>query len=458
MSASAATVSLRVIAGRGEVCMSGTLRRGKSRAWLRASELAANTPSSRNRYVDFLRAASICVVIVGHWLIAAPFVEDGTLRFDNMLNQAPWTQWLTWAFQVMPLFFIVGGYSNGISWQSAKKANSSYNLWLAARLNRLIGPIVPLIILWALIAVAARYMEVDPGLIKSGSQLAMIPTWFLAVYIMVVVLTPVTHHAWHRFGMGSFWGLALGAAVIDFVGLSFDLPLLRWVNYGFVWLSVHQLGYLWHEGRILGWFQALRWAASGLLLLLILIYAASYPISMLTVPGEVVSNSRPPSLALLALGVLHFGVLLALEQPLRRWLQKPLPWTVAVLVNGTIMTLYLWHVTVMVLVVGLLNLLGAFGLGVIPDTPLWWATRPLWILLLGGILLGFVALFSRFEQTAKSGTAIAPPTWLMVIGAICVCLSLAAMTLHGIHIGALFLALAGAFLVLGKYQRLTETH
>ena len=94
----------------------------------------------------------------------------------------------------------------------------------------------------------------------------------------------------------------------------------------------------------------------------------------------------------------------------------------------------------------------------IPDTPLWWATRPLWILLLGGILLGFVVLFSRFEQTAKSGTAITPSTWLMVIGAICVCLSLAAMALHGIHIGTLFLALAGAFLVLGKYRRFTVTH
>jgi hypothetical protein len=27
----------------------------------------------------------------------------------DMLEFAPWTQWLTWSFQVMPLFLIVGG-------------------------------------------------------------------------------------------------------------------------------------------------------------------------------------------------------------------------------------------------------------------------------------------------------------------------------------------------------------
>ena len=40
------------------------------RIWTQASELAAQTPPERNRYVDFLRSVSILVVIIGHWLIA----------------------------------------------------------------------------------------------------------------------------------------------------------------------------------------------------------------------------------------------------------------------------------------------------------------------------------------------------------------------------------------------------
>ena len=41
------------------------------RAWEQAAHLAEQTPASRNRYVDFLRAASIIVVIIGHWLVVA---------------------------------------------------------------------------------------------------------------------------------------------------------------------------------------------------------------------------------------------------------------------------------------------------------------------------------------------------------------------------------------------------
>ena len=33
--------------------------------WSQASQLAAQTPAERNRYVDFLRAVSILVVVVG---------------------------------------------------------------------------------------------------------------------------------------------------------------------------------------------------------------------------------------------------------------------------------------------------------------------------------------------------------------------------------------------------------
>ena len=47
--------------------------------WGRAMEMADQTPVERNRYVDFLRAFSIACVVLGHWLVAAPYVEEGQL-------------------------------------------------------------------------------------------------------------------------------------------------------------------------------------------------------------------------------------------------------------------------------------------------------------------------------------------------------------------------------------------
>ncbi|MCK7510139.1 MAG: acyltransferase [Desulfobacterales bacterium] len=60
-------------------------------AWSRAMAMAADTPPSRNRYVDWLRALSISAVVLGHWLIAAPWISAGQLRLDHMLAVQPWT-------------------------------------------------------------------------------------------------------------------------------------------------------------------------------------------------------------------------------------------------------------------------------------------------------------------------------------------------------------------------------
>jgi hypothetical protein len=429
--------------------------------WSQSRGLAERTPDTRNRYVDFLRAASIAVVVAGHWLMAAAYTDGDTLELADMLHVSPWTQWLSWAFQVMPLFFIVGGYANAVSWESARRKGEPYGTWAATRLRRLVGPVVPLLIVWSAMAATAHRFGVHPEMIKVGSQVALIPTWFLAVYVMVVAAAPATHRAWRRFGVASFWALALGAVLVDALAFSTGLGVLRWVNYAFVWLGVHQLGYLWRDGRIAGVVQALLWAAGGLAVLIFLVMFAGYPVSMITVPGEAVSNSRPPTLALLALGALHGGLVIAAEVPARRWLRRLGPWTAVVLVNGTIMTLYLWHVTAMVLMIGLANLLGGAGLGFVPGTSSWWATRPIWIALLACALSVFVALFGRFEQTARAGAATPLAAWRGIIGAAGVCGGLTVLALNGIgaegvlgiRIGSVLIALAGAALILAAPLR-----
>lgn len=60
--------------------------------WSRAAALAAAAPPQRNRVVDFLRAASITVVVLGHWLMAAVWVEDGGAKASHLLALSPWTQ------------------------------------------------------------------------------------------------------------------------------------------------------------------------------------------------------------------------------------------------------------------------------------------------------------------------------------------------------------------------------
>ncbi len=431
-----------------------TSRRGGP--WARARALAARTRPTRNRYVDFLRAASIVVVVLGHWLMAAPTVATGErFTLSDLLHVLPWTQWLTWVFQVMPLFFIVGGYANAASLESAARAGTGYAGWVSHRLQRLVRPLVPFVLVWCGLALVARRLGLSEGLVRAGSQVAFVPTWFLAAYVVLVLVAPAMHRLWRRFGLASFWALVVAAAVVDVGRRAPGLQLVGWVNYAFVWLAVHQLGYAWREGTLGRGIRGMTFALGGLAALVVLVGLASYPVSMVTVPGERLSNSNPPTLALLALGVTQAGLVLLVEGPARRLLQRPRAWTATVAVNGVIMTLYLWHATVMVLLVALAELPGGVGLHFTPGTPTWWATRVPWLLgLLAGLAV-FVAVFGRVEARVTPPSGPPPAPWRSVGGALALCVGLTALGVGGIgapnplglRLWAVLVTLAGAVLV-----------
>jgi fucose 4-O-acetylase-like acetyltransferase len=420
--------------------------------WSQASYLAAKTPESRNRYVDLLRAVSIFAVVFGHWLMAAPYITEDGIQITSMLEHQEWSRWLTWVFQVMPVFFLVGGYSNGISWQSARRKGRSYSEWLQVRLQRLVGPVLPLIVMWIILAAGAQGLGLRPAMVKVASQMALIPIWFLAVYIFVVVLVPVTYAAWQRWGFKSFGVLVLAAVIDDLLFFAADLKSLGWLNYAFVWLAVHQLGYAWRDGYMAGMRQGLAWVIGGTAVLVGLITIGPYPVSMVSVPGQEISNTLPPKISMLALGIVQCGLLLSIEKPMRRWLSRATPWTAVVLVNGMIMTVFLWHLTASTLAIGCALLVNGIGLEAFPGSLIWWATRPVWLVVYLLALLPFALWFGRFERSA-AGDHIHPP-WRLISAAILMCAGLALLALDGVvgddwlglRVVVLLLPFAGAIL------------
>ncbi len=399
-------------------------------AWSRAAELAAKTPATRNRYVDFLRALSILSVVFGHWLAAAPFVDaDGQLTPTHLLIIAPWSHWLSWFLQVMPIFFMVGGFSNGLTWRAARRDGAGYAAWLGGRLRRLVWPVLPLLIAWIALGLAAPAGGVRPEMVRITSQFALIPTWFLAVYVGVVALVPLSHAAWSRFGWASFWAFVIAAVAMDWAWFG-GWTALGWLNYLFVWLAVHQLGYAWSEGRLELPRTRLALFVGGLSSLFLLT-AQLYPRAMVSVPGEEFSNTAPPKITLIALACAQGGLAMLLQGPARRWLSRARPWTATVLINGMIMTIYLWHLTALVLATGLLVALDGWGLRVDPGSAAWWRVRPLWMAGLVVALVPLVAIFRRLERPAER-EGPPPAAWRLVAGAAAVCVGLALLALNGI--------------------------
>ena len=424
--------------------------------WARAEAIGSRAKPDRNRYVDFLRACSIVVVVVGHWLMAAPEVAaDGTLRAGHVLADLPWTQWLTWIFQVMPIFFMVGGYSNAASWRSTVASGGTYGAWLHARLRRLVLPVLALLAVWGVLGLAALLAGLDPELVKIGSQTALVPVWFLAVYVAVAAMTPVVLSLWDRYGWRSVAAMAIGAVLVDAVSISLDNDLVGFLNYLFIWGGVHQLGFAWRDGGLAGSWKTVGLAAVGMVAMAVLVTRFDYPVSMVGVPGTDFNNTLPPRLPLLALGFLQSGVLLTLETRMRSMLESGPVWTATVLVNSLIMSLYLWHLTAMVAVLGVSLAFDGIGLRLAAGSWAWWLTRPLWLALMTMVVVPFVAVFNRFER--PKGDIPPPSPVRSVTAVVLVCTGLGALAYFGIGDGSglnwEFLALPFGAALIGRLVR-----
>ena len=100
-----------------------------------AARIDAATPPHRDRTVDALRALAIAGVILGHWLVTALVLGQGrtgdTLHDASPLASLPVLTPVSWIFQTLAIFFLVGGYA------AARSYTGDYLGWLRTRLSRL---------------------------------------------------------------------------------------------------------------------------------------------------------------------------------------------------------------------------------------------------------------------------------------------------------------------------------
>ncbi|MDP9022741.1 MAG: acyltransferase family protein [Actinomycetota bacterium] len=366
---------------------------------LTAEEVHRLTPPDRNRFADLLRVISIIVVVIGHWLIAVVAVSDGEWVTGRLLEFVPATRWATWVFQVMPLFFFVGGYANAASWSATAGRDVPWAVWVRRRSRRLLRPVVPLLALWVPLAVLLGLAGVPGELLQLGTQVAFIPAWFLAAYVLVVAAARATFAAHRRWGLGALAGLVAVAIAVDAAHLS-GVPVVGYTNFFWVWVAVHQLGYFWYDSRLPGSFGGPGLAIGGYAVLAVLTTVGGYPVAMIGVEPGQRSNNSPTSIALFVLGVAQFGVVAAVRDPVERWLRHSRAWAWVVAAGAVAMTVYLWHQTALVVVAAL-----TIPTGIWPETGVadlrWWSLRPLWLVLCGLVLVVLVRVFARFERVGE---------------------------------------------------------
>jgi fucose 4-O-acetylase-like acetyltransferase len=359
--------------------------------------------TSRDRFLDVVRAGAILAVIAQHWVMPVLSYSDGHLATGNALATPGW--WVvTWLSQVMPLVFFAGGAANLISFRRAESTRQ----WLGGRIKRLMVPVLPLMAVWLVMPDFLRGLGVPPQPLQVGSAIAAQLLWFLAVYVLVVLLTPLMVAAHRRWGLKVPLVMGVAGVLVDVARFN-DLGYIGYANAIFVWVAVHQLGFHYVEGR-LGTLSAAGFGITALM-----VAFGPYPASMIGMPGAPVSNMSPPTVLLAFLAVGQIGLLLAFRPQLNALAERPRVGHALSWLGARFMSVYLWHMPALIVVAGVT----VYGLGYetpAPGTVFWLVMAPAWFAVCGLVLLGLLRLFAQFEMQRDTAAVTAKVPQLVVAG------------------------------------------
>jgi len=388
-----------------------------------------DSPPARELSADLYRVVAVLIVVIGHWLISAVTFRDGAFGSDYPLGMFPWAQWLTLLFQVVPVFFLVGGYASAASWTRWQQAGGRrWSDWVRQRVGSLLGPTTAYVALvLATVAVLSR-IGVGRSPLSFGAWAVAMHLWFVPVYVVVLALTPAAVAAHRRWGLMVAAALALAVAVVDVVARS--APAVGMANYLLCWAAVYQIGICWRGGELRGR-RILLTSAAAAVLVATLLALRCYPISMVGAPGAPQQNNFPPTVALLAFAVAQSGLLVAAAPAVTRWLRRSRCRRPLAIANKNVMAIYLWQMVPVVVVS-----LAGYPTGLLPQpepgTVAWWVFRVVWVAILSVVLAAELALVwlarSVFDRALP--TIVTPlPGW-----------SAAASLIAGIGIATVVLA------------------
>lgn len=395
---------------------------------LTVSSLANATPDTRDRFVDFLRVASLLGVILGHFTMAVvflhPHADPPSIEFGNVLELAPWTRWGTLVLQVMPVFFVVGGFAHATSIRSLRARGGGYADFVNARISRLVRPALVFVGVWLVVGVVVDLavgdrLDMGPVLQIAGQLL-----WFIGIYLIAAAFAPALLRAHERFGWRALAALVVALAAVDILRLAVGVDGVKWLNFAFVWLAVHQLGFFYADG-VAGPVASPRRArrlgatmlAVGAATIAVLAVRGPYGIAMVSYSGETLSNLAPPTSALFAFAVAQSGALLLLRGPLTRWLSRRGPWKAVIAGGAVAMTAFLWHFTALIAV-----FVGLWLAGVtLDDEPtsaaFWWIKLSVLVPFLL-LVAALVAAFRRFDRPPPRADVVGPSVARSVVAAV----------------------------------------
>jgi fucose 4-O-acetylase-like acetyltransferase len=375
-----------------------------------ASGAAAIDLSKRDLTLDLARVFCVLLVVLIHLLMVGVGAgADGAITVSRPLEEQWWFPLATWAGQIMPLFFVVGGFASLTAWRSLTRRGGTAAGYVRNRVLRLAQPALPLFVFYAVVIGGARLIGIDPALVDVAVEGAASPLWFLAAYTLCQALVPLMA-GWHgRAPKATLVVLLTGAVAVDALRYTTGIDEIGLLNLFFVWLLVQQLGFFYADG----WFAARRWYT--LVAIAAVAYASLVPLTTWgPYSDDMLTNLNPPTLPLVALAIAQACILRLLRPALARLMNTHAARAVVFLVGTRLMTIYLWHLPVILLVSGVLLLVP--GASPEPASAAWWWTRPVMFVLVLAAVFGLSFLVGRWEAPREVGPT--PPTGVVAVATV----------------------------------------
>ncbi len=306
------------------------------------TEIAARTPADRDRVLDVIRIASLISVVLGHAVMAISIIQDHVLIWDNLLTTSVVFQAMTWLLQIMPLFFFAGAAASAASWSSG----TNWGGWLMKRCTRLFRPVFYYLVFWAAALTVLHHVlpqHVYEPIAGVSTQLL----WFLGAYVLVLAAMPMLCRITTAARLVAAVSIVYGAiAVVDIVRLHWPTMMpLGYLNLA-VWLIPAMCGIA-YRNRVFGRRAATLVAAVFFTIDIALVHWGPYQISMVGTGDHHLSNTSPPSLLLAGHSIILCMLVIAASPMIARWAQRPRVWWATAIGNSGAMTLYLWHMPVL---------------------------------------------------------------------------------------------------------------
>jgi len=314
-------------------------------------QVAAATPAARDRFVDVVRLSSLLVVIGGHGFMLLVDISPDRWRFGNVLAGSERLQLLTWLFQVMPLFFFAGVAASMFSDADRDGAG-----WLFRRVQRLYRPVFYYVAAWLVtLAIAAHYLSDQAYNNVAGVGIQL--TWFLGAYMLVLLGVPAMRQI--RTPRALWTTVAVMVAVVAFVDqvrIAGGPELVGYVNFA-AWYVAGVLG-VGYAHRLVPRTTALAVALGAIATNTVLVAFGPYELSLVTVPGQELSNMTPPSLVLCGHMLFLCGMAIWAAPAINRFAANARVWWFVAIGNRGAMTLYLWHLLALIIIFAVSHALG----------------------------------------------------------------------------------------------------